>query len=92
MAETDAGGRSCLTHLECSNCGMTSPPDRLATTCPVCGKVLLARYDLAAARATMTPAALRERPWNLWRYAELLPVQDVAAAPSLGEGGTPLHA
>ena len=91
MFGTLASGRSTLTHLECSNCGATYPHDRLATTCPACGKVLLARYDLAAAKETMTPAALRERPWNLWRYTEILPVQDVAAAPSLGEGGTPLH-
>ncbi|HYO30293.1 MAG TPA: pyridoxal-phosphate dependent enzyme, partial [Thermomicrobiales bacterium] len=91
MTNPAADCRSRLTHLECSHCGATSPHDRLATTCPNCGKVLLARYDLAAAAATMTPATLHDRPWNLWRYAEILPVQDVAAAPSLGEGGTPLH-
>jgi threonine synthase len=84
--------RSRLTHLECSNCGARQPADRLATTCPECGKVLFARYDLADAAASMTPAALASRPWNLWRYAEVLPAQDVAGAPSLGEGGTPIHA
>ena len=61
------------------------------TTCPACGKVLFARYDLAAAAREMTPDALAQRPWRLGRYAEILPVQDAAAAPSLGEGGTPLH-
>jgi threonine synthase len=39
----------------------------------------------------MTPAALAGRPWNLWRYTEILPVQDPAHAISLGEGGTPIH-
>ncbi len=38
----------------------------------------------------MTRAALAERPRDLWRYAELLPVSDPAARVSLGEGGTPL--
>ena len=85
-------GRSTLTGLVCSMCGATLPADRPATTCPECGKVLFAAYDLDAARAGMTPAALAVRPFDLWRYAELLPVQDVAAAPKLGEGGTPLHA
>lgn len=86
--------QSYLTHLECTACGAHYPSDRLATVCqaPGCGKVLYARYDLAAAAATMTAAALSRRPWDLWRYAELLPVQDLAAAPKLGEGGSPLLA
>ncbi|MFN8593862.1 MAG: threonine synthase [Thermomicrobiales bacterium] len=83
--------RSRLTHLECSFCGAKYPYDRIATTCPACGKVLFARYDLAAAASTMTPASLAVRPWNLQRYTEILPIQDPASAPALGEGGTPLH-
>ena len=86
-----SAGRSTLTGLVCSMCGATLPADRPAGTCPECGKVLFAAYDLDAARARMTPAALAARPFDLWRYAELLPVQDVPAAPKLGEGGTPLH-
>ena len=80
-----------LTHLECSNCGAEYPADQPATTCPACGKVLLARYDLATAARTMTPQSLARRPWNLQRYTEILPIQDPPAAPSLGEGGSPLH-
>ena len=91
MVSTVNGVRSTLTHLECSACGARLPHDRPATVCPACGKVLFARYDLAAA-TTMTPRTLAERPWNLWRYAEILPVQNIATAPSLGEGGTPLLA
>jgi len=91
MAATVERGASCLTHLECSNCGATYAHDRLMTTCPACGKVLFARYDLKAAAETMTTPRLASRPWNLARYAEILPVQDSASAPWLGEGGTPLH-
>jgi threonine synthase len=83
--------QSTLTHLECSYCGASYPADQLMTTCPACGKVLFARYDLAAAARHMTPAALAARPWDLWRYREILPVQNPNAAPSLGAGGTPLH-
>ena len=82
--------RSYLTHLECSNCGAICPADRLQTVCPACGKVLFARYDLDAAAAAMTPAALAGRPWDLWRYFEILPVRDPANALTLGEAGTPL--
>lgn len=81
---------STLTHLECTACHGTYSTDRLMNTCPACGKVLYARYDLGAAAATMTPDALATRPWNLWRYAEILPVQDCANFITLGEGGTPI--
>jgi threonine synthase len=81
---------STLTHLECTFCGESFPADRLTTTCPPCGKVLYARYDLATARESMTPATLRDRPWDLWRYAEVLPVRNTVNILNLGEGGTPL--
>ncbi len=77
-----------LTHLECTNCGATFSTDHLITTCPECGKVLYARYDLAAAAKAMTKESLLTRPWNLWRYHEIMPVQDPANALTLGEGGT----
>jgi threonine synthase len=83
---------SALTHLDCSNCGESLSAGQLATTCPSCGKVLFARYDLATAARTMTPDAVRERPWDMWRYAEILPVVDPAHRVTLGEGATPLLA
>ena len=79
--------RSFLTHLECSNCAATYSADQLVTICPTCSKVLFARYDLAAAAKALTPQGLAGRPWNLWRYFELLPVRDPANAITLGEGG-----
>ncbi len=81
---------SFLTHLECTACGQTHPHEHLIKTCPACGKVLYARYDLKGAARSMTKEALAGRPWNLWRYAEIMPVQDQANALTLGEGGTPL--
>ena len=82
--------QSALTHLECSACGTTQPAESLITTCPACGKVLFARYDLQSASQTMTPRNLATRPWTMWRYEELLPVQDDQFVFTLGEGGTPL--
>ena len=61
------------------------------TTCPACAKVLFARYDLDAAASQMTPDVLAARPWDMRRHAEILPIQEPRSAPSLGEGGTPLH-
>ncbi len=81
---------SFLTHLDCSYCEQTVDADRLWNLCPACQKPLLARYDLAAVGKTVSREDLRARPWNLWRYAEVLPVRDLKFRLSLGEGGTPL--
>jgi threonine synthase len=81
---------STLTHLECGYCGATYAPNQLMNLCPACGKPLLARYDLGRAATTLTPGALQSRAPNMWRYAEVLPVQDERYRISLGEGWTPL--
>jgi len=81
---------SYLTHLECTFCGATYEANELQTICAKCGKVLYARYNLAAARDAMTKEALASRPFTLWRYHEVLPVLDPANVVALGEGGTPL--
>jgi threonine synthase len=38
----------------------------------------------------MTPMDLRDRPWDIWRYRELLPVRRESQMVTLGEGITPL--
>jgi threonine synthase len=81
---------STLTHLECSACGTVYDHNQVINLCLVCGKPLLARYDLAKAAQTLTKAALLQRRPDMWRYREVLPVQDDAAIVSLGEGWTPL--
>lgn len=81
---------SCLAGLRCTSCGEAYSADEIHTTCPACGKVLFAEYDLARAARTLTPEALRLRPWTLWRYHELMPVRDPVNRLTLGEGGTPL--
>jgi threonine synthase len=81
---------SYLSHLECTACGDRFEADALHRTCSNCGKVLFARYDLAALRADMPAPDLEGRPWDLWRYRELLPIRDARFARTLGEGGTPL--
>lgn len=83
---------SYLTALVCSACGQTCNPDEPHNTCPACGKVLLALYDLAAVRARLRPVDLSQRPATLWRYHELLPVRQPEQIVTLGEGMTPLLA
>lgn len=82
--------QSFLTHLECGYCGKTYDPNQLMNLCPACGKPLLPRYDLEAAKASFTRDMLANRAPTLWRYAEMLPVQDEKYRFTLGEGFTPL--
>jgi threonine synthase len=78
---------SALTHLECSKCGTRLDYSRPQNLCPVCKAPLLARYDLAAARQTLTLGALPTRTGSMWRYEEVLPP---VSPVTLGEGMTPL--
>lgn len=71
-------------------CGERFQADLIWNLCPECGKPLLARYDLEQARRALTPRDIAGRAPNLWRYRELLPVQDPRYALCLGEGFTPL--
>jgi threonine synthase len=82
-----AGG---ATHLECTRCGARHGAETLQRLSPCCGGPLYARYDLPAIGARLRREALAGRSADLWRYAELLPVRDPAAAVRLGEGWTPL--
>jgi threonine synthase len=76
--------------LECSACGAEHAADQLQSVCTSCGKVLFARYDLDALRQSTRPQDFAQRRWDMWRYAELLPVRDEQHVISLGEGLTPL--
>jgi threonine synthase len=79
-----------LTHLECSACGGTFDSTRRNTVCTTCDQPLLARYDLKKLAASWRPEELNRRPPTMWRYRELLPVQDEKKVVSLGETITPL--
>jgi threonine synthase len=76
--------------IECLECGHQAPGDLTAACCPVCGSQWReARYDYASIAKTLVPA-LAGRPFHLWRYRELLPMQNLNPDLSMGEGGTPL--
>lgn len=79
-----------LSHLECGYCKKTYEADKLWNLCPGCSKPLLARYDLAAAKENLSKEDLQNRESNLWRYNEMLPVQNNKFRLTLGEGFSPL--
>ena len=81
---------SYIDHLECTQCGKTYPHDQLSKISPCCNKVLFARYNLEQLKADKTREDWIDRPSNMWRFAELMPVVNPENILTLGEGGTPL--
>jgi threonine synthase len=75
--------------IVCPRCDNHFALSQLLNLC-ACGSPLLVRYDLKAASAALDKSALRVRIPSLWRYRELLPLQNDANLISLGEGLTPL--
>jgi threonine synthase len=78
------------THLECANCHKNYEAGKLHNLCLECGKPLFVRYDLKKAAQTLTTDSLRNRQADLWRYKEVLPVENEENIISFGEGWTPL--
>ena len=75
--------------IDCARCGAHFGLSELLNLCP-CGSPLWVRYDLEKAKAVFAKSSLQPRAASLWRYRELLPLQDDANRISLGEGFTPL--
>lgn len=76
--------------LYCSACAETLEPNKIYNLCPKCSKPLLVEYNLEKVSQTLTREALKYRIPTLWRYAEILPVENKINQISLGEGWTPL--
>jgi threonine synthase len=76
--------------VRCVDCGHVAPYFPTSTNCPRCNSQWReAEYDYASLAATL-PLLLASRPFDLWRYRELLPVRNPNPLLTLGEGGTPL--
>ena len=82
--------KSYISHLECTVTAQTYPLDKPLGTSPASGKVLFPRYDLTKLRQDVDPKKFQSRPSNMWKYFELMPVQDPNNVITLGEGDTPL--
>ena len=78
-----------VTHLECSMTGERHEADQVHNLSRA-GKPLLVRYDLAGVKKALTKEKLAQRPADLWRYRELLPVRRKQDIVSLGEIMTPM--
>jgi threonine synthase len=74
--------------LKCRLCGKTYPKEAL-NFCTEDFGPLEVDYDYEAIRKALSRAKIETRPWTMWRYRELLPLD---GEPTVGPqvGGTPL--
>jgi len=82
---------SYLQQLQCSLTGELYPADRVHGLSPA-GRPLLCRYDLERIGAEVDRDAFAARDGGFWCYEALLPCDDYAEVPRLGEVKTPLIA
>jgi threonine synthase len=82
-----------ISGMRCLACGRSVSARGEAPACPDCGDagLLDLTYDLDDAARTLDRASLERRePW-MWRYRELLPMDELAELPSLQVGMTPVY-
>jgi len=75
-----------FSHLECAKCGDSLDRGGGASLCPRCGGPLFARYR----GKPLERDSAAGRPRTIWRWHEMMPVEDPENIVSLGEGGAPL--
>ena len=80
---------SYISHLHCPKCSNTYDSGAIQQLC-VCGSPLLVDYDWKQLKKDLRREGIIDRPPDLWRYHEMLPVEDVANVVTMGEGMTPL--
>jgi threonine synthase len=77
---------SWLAHLVCPRCGASFERDRHVNVCAACGGALYPRYH----PRRLDRDAVAGRARSIWRWHEMMPVEDPDNVVTLGEGGTPL--
>ena len=78
-------------HARCVKCGKTYEAVPTLTNC-ACGGILDIVYDYDYIRTVLTRDVLAARRENsMWRYRELLPVEEDTPAPPLRVGWSPLY-
>jgi threonine synthase len=83
---------SCATELVCPSCDFRAALVETTFRCPECDTGLDIEYDYELAKARIAARGVGERPWNIWRFEELLPITSRLAADRVAQfaGQTPL--
>jgi threonine synthase len=77
-------------YIQCLDCGQKTAFHPGDAACPACGcQWREATYDYSNL-SRIWLEELGKKPFNMWRYSQLLPVQSINYDLSFDEGGTPL--
>jgi threonine synthase len=79
-----------LIQLYCPQCKQIFSASTDQTYCHHCQSPILAQYDLSSASKQLDREEISSRQSGMWRWKELLPVEQPEFISSLGEGDTPL--
>lgn len=94
MSALRGSGGDCMKHVlygKCVRCGKTYEAVPDLTTCE-CGGILEITYDYDYIKTRLTKETLAGRSdRTMWRYRELLPVEETTELPPLRVGGSPLY-
>ncbi|MDR0569203.1 MAG: threonine synthase [Spirochaetaceae bacterium] len=81
-----------ITAAACIQCGAEYEADDNAYTCKKCGNVLDVKYDYGYIKSHLTKESLSNRKdYSMWRYKELLPVEEGSKLTPLRVGWSPLY-
>ena len=89
MKLSHASWKNYVTHLECSRTGKHYPHSRPIGLSDD-GAPIIVRYDLDKIAKELKKEDLKNREDTLWKYQELLPLNNPDSIVSLGENFTPL--
>jgi len=72
--------------IKCLDCGHAAPFIPSSMHCPQCNSQWrAAQYDMAEVAKTF-PSEIKDRPFDLWRYRELLPIRNPNPSRRIGLG------
>src|SRR5215471_9998269 len=78
--------------LKCVECGGENVPNESPYVCAKCGGNQDVVYDYRRIKKSVSPQRLSLNPENsIWRYKELLPIDEGSLMPLLQIGWTPLY-
>ncbi len=81
-----------ISMLKCINCGREHEEEEVKYVCNSCGGNLEVIYDYNLIKKRFNHDELKEnRFYDIWRYSDLLPIEDLKDIPPLKIGYTPLY-
>jgi len=81
-----------ILNLQCINCGREYKTNEVHFLCPSCGGNLEVNYDYKLiAKRFRTDALNENRNYDMWRYMDLLPINDHDKVPNVHVGWTPVY-